>query len=496
VSPPVQFAALLILATGLLLALGRWLRVPHSLVLFAGGLASALLPWPFPALRVDPAVVTGLMLPPLLHAAAAAVSVDLLRFALLRGVLAGMAQTLLVALAAAWLAGLLMPGLDPAGCLLIGIAVSVGDIRLVQETGQEKQLPRALRDAFAGQGLGAPVMTLTLFSLAVGALGQGLPEIGAGALRFAWNLLGGAALGFAVGFGMAEIRRRTGMVEADVALSVATPFAAALAAGAAGLAIPSVVIAAALTLSWRAVDRRTGEAISSPEARLVERHVWTELGTITSALLFFLMGRALPEALGSLEEVGWRQVLLLAASLVLLAPVLQAALAFLALFLPGAPAVPGREGEGPVPRWKAAAAAGLAGGRSVIALAIVLGVPASLPQGGGDYPQRDLVLAVVAASVLLSVLLHWASLPPVVRWARLGGEAEAEAETRLAQQAAAEAQARAAAPQDTEAGAEQGRRVLAELRARDAIGDQARRAAEQAVELRAEAQKADRAAGA
>jgi len=482
----IPFASFLLVAIGLLLALGRWLRVPHSLVLFAGGLLSTLLPLPMPAVRVDSHVITSLLLPPLLHAGAAAVSVDLLRFALLRGVLAGMVQVVLIALAATALARALLPGLDPVGALLLGIAASLGDTRLLNETGQQKHLPRALTDGFVGQGLGKPVVAVTLFTLMVGTIGQPPPAPGAALGHFALDLFGGSALGFAVGFIMAEIRRRTQPATTDVALSVATPFAAALTAEASGLPVVAVVIPAALTMSWRSVDRCTGQAVSSPDARLIERHVWAEAGIMLSAALFFLMGRTLPTALDGLGQGEPARALLLALTLVLVALLLQTGFAWVMLLLPGTPEVPGR-GGGRASRWRAAVVAGLASSRSVIALAIVLGMPAGLP-GGEPYPGRDLVVAVTAASVVFAVLLHWMALPWAVRWERLGGTEETAKERRLAAAAARNAQDMAPGP---EAGAARGLQALAALRAEDRIGDSVRQTAEEEVELRARARQTD-----
>jgi NhaP-type Na+/H+ or K+/H+ antiporter len=482
--PETRFASLLIVSVGLLLALGRWLQVPHSVMLTLGGLLSTLVPGIIPPVQVPPQAILGLMLPPLLYAGASALSVELLRFALLRGVLAGMAQTVLLALLAAAVAGLVLPGLDTVGCLLVGIAASVGDTRLLQETGQDRHLPRALMDGFAGQRIGAPVVTVTLFTMLAAAVGQSPPGAGEAAWRFAVNLVGGGALGVGLGLAMAEFRRRTGPATVDVALSLATPYAAALLAGAVGLSVPAVVIAAALALAWASVDRDTGEAISSAEARLLERNVWTQLGTLLSAVLFFLVGRALPDALDGLDQAPWR-VAAIALALVLLAPLLQATLTWAALHLPGTPPIPGQDGL-PAPRWRAALTAGLSGGRSVIALAIVLGVPATVPASGEPYAGRDLVLAVAALLVLLSVLLQWALLPRLVAWAGLGGGAEEERERDLAHRAATHAQDEAGAPED---GAARGRKALADLRARDAIGDEARAAAEEAVEVRARAEE-------
>ncbi len=133
--PEVQFVSGVIVALGLLLALARLTGLPPSVVVFAGGLASTLLPAPLPPLRTNPEVVLGLLLPPLLYAGVVALSVDLLRHALVRGVLAGAALVIGITLAVALAAHALLPGLDLVACLLLGAGAAIGDTRLPQETG-------------------------------------------------------------------------------------------------------------------------------------------------------------------------------------------------------------------------------------------------------------------------------------------------------------------------------------------------------------------------
>lgn len=66
---------------------------------------------------------------------------------------------------------------------------------------------------------------------------------------------------------------------------MATPYLSALAARSLGLSLAVVVIAAALAVSAARVDRMTGEARSSAEARI---------SAMASSVLFFLAGLSLP----------------------------------------------------------------------------------------------------------------------------------------------------------------------------------------------------------
>lgn len=481
--PELRFISGVFVATGLLLALAPLLRLPPSAVLFVGGLVSILLPGLLPPVPVEPQAVLELMLPPLLYAGTVALSLDLLWHALARGLLGGAVLVLSIILSVALTTHLLLPGLDPTACLLLGITLAIGDTRLVQETGQARHLPRLLTDAFAGQAVSARLVVVTLFLLAQAAIGGPPPSPGQALLRLAIDLLVGGAIGLAVGLGAVGLRRQVRPATTEVAITVATPFLAAQLAAVAGVSVAVVIVAAALTVSARAVDRATGEAISSAEARVVVRHVWSAIAALLSAALFFLMGRALPEALVGLGRYGWGHLGLVAMALLALVLALQFLLALLILVLPGTKPAPGADGR-PAGRVRTAVVAAWSGHRSAIAFALALSIPGAAD--GRPFPERDLVLALTALVIVASGLLQGTTLPRVVAWAGLGGAAEEEQEQHLARAAVMAAQGHGPNP---EADAAQGRQALVRLREADAIGDTALRAADQAITLQAHAEQ-------
>ncbi|HEY0419817.1 MAG TPA: cation:proton antiporter [Acetobacteraceae bacterium] len=349
---------------------------------------------------------------------------------------------------------------------------------------------RALTDAFAGQAVSARLVVVTLYMLARTAVGGPPPEAAAALLRLGIDLVGGGLLGLVVGLAVVALRRRIDPAVVEVAISIATPFLAAALAQAVGVSVAVVIVVAALTVSARAVDRQTGQAISSPEARLVARHVWSEAEMMLSAALYFLIGRALPEALTALSQYGGLHLGLAAAVLLALVLALQFGLALLAIAMPWTPRMPGEDGR-PAGAVRVAAVAAWSAHRSAIALALALAVPATTADGR-LFPDRDLVLALTGLLVVGSGLLQGTTLPALLGWARLGGAAEEAQEKDLAQSEAAAAQDRARAVTDPETAAAEGRQALVRLRGRDAIGDAALREADHAVTLRAHAEKTGR----
>ena len=96
----------------------------------------------------------------------------------------------------------------------------------------------------------------------------------------------------------------------------------------------------------------------------------------------------------------------------------QFTLSWAALAHPNSPPIP-REDGGRVPPWQGAALMAGGAGRNVVALAVALALPATLPNGD-PYLPRDAVVAVVALMVVASAGLQWVGVPGLVRWVRPG----------------------------------------------------------------------------
>ena len=198
--------------------------------------------------------------------------------------------------------------------------------------------------------------------------------------------------------------------------------------------------------------------------------------------MFFLAGRALPEAMAELNQgAAWRTAGA-AAALLLVVLAVQFAVAFLSTALPPlAAAVRERQrsGEGGAAKTRAATAALMAWActRSVIGLVLALSLPPSLED-------RGLVLVVAALLILGSAQLQGLTLRPAVRAAALCEEAEDKQEVELAIGTVTAVAEKSRAEENY---LDAARRALFELRERDRIGDEALRKMLREADLKARA---------
>lgn len=193
---------------------------------------------------------------------------------------------------------------------------------------------------------------------------------------------------------------------------------------------------------------------------------WEQVSLMLSSALFFLAGRALPDALWGLSAWSIATVLGCAGGILTVVLAIQFALSYAAAGLrPIAPALESRAGG----RVAAAAAMAWSCTRSVIGLVIALAIPAQLA-AGQPFPERDLILVVAALTIVGSVLLQGLTLRPVVAAASLRDEEGEQSEEDLARAAV---QSAAARPRSEHAnGFDAARQALLRLREEDRIGDE------------------------
>jgi monovalent cation/hydrogen antiporter len=411
-----QLLALLV-ALGALLALAPALRVPVPVLLVSGGVVLGFIPG-LPRLVLPPDIVLVALLPPLLYSAAFFTSLRDLRanlrpITLLSVGLVGATMTGVAAVAHAWL------GLSWPAAFTLGAVVSPTDALAVTEIAGRVALPRRIVAILEGESLVNDGTALVLYKAAVGAaVGSGFSLLHVGA-HLVLNVIGGVAIGLAVGFIVRQVRRRIDDPPIEVALAVLTGYLAYLPASALGVSGVLAAVTVGVYMGWYTPE------LTSVETRLSGNAFWEILTFLVNALLFVLVGLQLRPIVHSLS--GSRDYVadaaLICASVLVIRIVCMPILTYVPRFLFRSI----RERD-PYPPWQAPAIIGWSGIRGGVSLAAAL----ALPTG---FPERDLIVFVTFCVIVVTLAGQGMTLPSLIRAIRVpaddGGASREDAKARI-----------------------------------------------------------------
>jgi CPA1 family monovalent cation:H+ antiporter len=394
--------ALLLVAVAVAVAASRLGR-STPLVLTAAGFALSYLPG-VPTYPLDPEVVLVGILPPLLYATALRTPwVDLRRkkrsIALL-----SVGLVLVTALAVAWVAMLLLPGLPFPVALALGAVVSPPDAVAATAVARRVGMPRPVVTLLEGESLLNDATALVTLRTAVIAMTAALSLVDA-----AGDLVRAVVVGVLVGWLIAAVvgpvRRRLRDPVHDTALAVLIPYLAYLPAEALHGSGVLAVVVCGLLLGDRSAS------IQSAAARVTERVIWRSVQFLLEAVVFLLIGLQLQTLVrrAAASEVSNGRVVALCAAVLAMVIVVRIAWVFPALQLPpliirmvrGPDAVPPHS-------WRYTALVAWAGMRGVVTLAAAFTLPVALES-------RDVLIVVAFTVVAGTLLLQGATLPWLVR---------------------------------------------------------------------------------
>ena len=333
-----------------------------------------------PSPRVDPDVIFFVFLPPLLYAAAITVSaaelkdnwrpIGLLAVGLVLvtiAAVAAVANALLgIPWAAAFVLGAILGPTDPVSAAAVLDRLGV--------TGSTKTILR-------GESLINDASGLTVYRIAIAAVGGTAGSAFDVSLELAKIVAGGIAIGLAAGWLFAHLRRLVTDPSLDVALSVLTPFVAYVPAEELHVSGVLATVVAGLYIGARSLD------IIEPGTRLRTLAFWDSTAFLLDGLLFVLIGLQVPTIVERIEEYDLATLCVYA--LVITAVVM----AVRVLWMTVVPAL--LHSETTMPERVVIAWSGMRGGVSLAAaLAITI-----------DFPERDLVIFVAYAVIVLTLVL-------------------------------------------------------------------------------------------
>ena len=418
---------LLVAVAALLIAAGV-VRVPYPILLVLGGLGLSFVPG-IPEIQLAPDLVLIAVLPPLLYGAAFFTSLrDLRENAGAISLLAvGLVLTTMLAVAA--VAHFFIPDLSWQGAFVLGALVSPTDPTAAAAIGERLGLPRRIVALVEGESLVNDGTALVAYKFAVAAVVTGSFSLAHAAGSFVLNVVGGIAIGLAIGFVIRQLRRRLDDPPLEITISLLSGYFAYLPAQAAGVSGVLAAVTVGVYMGWHTPE------LTSAQTRLQGIAVWEILFFVLNALLFALIGLQLPAILDSLS--GRTTGTLIGYAALVTAAVIAARFLWV---------VPGtyltarfRQRTRPIQEpGKASILLSWSGMRGAVSLAAALALPLTT-DAGDAFPNRALIIFLTFGVILGTLVLQGLTLPAVVKALGLEDEGLAEKEESKARLYAAEA---------------------------------------------------------
>ena len=401
----------LLIAVAALSALARVVDVPYPILLVLGGLALGFVPG-VPEVRLEPDLVLVLFLPPLLYSAAFFSSLRDLKRDLRPISTLAIGLVLATTVTVAVVAHAMIDGLPWAAAFALGAIVSPTDPIAATTIARRLGAPRRLVTIIEGESLVNDATALVAFKVAIAAAVGGSFSLLDASFDFFAGAVGGIAVGLAVGYVVAAVRRRLDDPPVEITISLFTGYAAYVPADELGLSGVLAAVTAGIFLGWRAHE------LTTATTRLQAVALWEILIFLLNATLFVLVGLQLGTILDGLSGRSTGELLGYGAAVC--AAVVVTRLVWVQVMAAVIRTLDRRASQRERrTSWRVRTVNGWAGMRGSVSLAAALALPLST-EAGTPFPQRDLLIFLTFAVILFTLVVQGLTLPLLIR--RLGIE--------------------------------------------------------------------------
>jgi CPA1 family monovalent cation:H+ antiporter len=394
----------LLVAIAGLAVIARLVRVPYPILLTVGGLALGLIPG-MPEVEVDPDLVLLIFLPPLLYSAAFFSNLRELRAnarpigLLAIGLVA--ATTVVVAVVAHEVVGL-----DWPVAFVLGAIVSPTDAVAPATILRRLGVPRRVITIVEGENLTNDWTALVTYKFAVAAVVTGSFSLAEAAPKFVLTGLGGIAIGVAVGWAIAAVRRRVEDPLTEITISLLTAYAAYLPAEEIGASGVLAAVTAGVWLGWQASE------LTTHTTRIQLTAIWELLQFLLNAVLFMLVGLQLGTALDAISGHSAAALFGYGALISVVVILVRIAWVYALTYLPRRPGRRVRQSD-PLPAGHTTLVA-WSGMRGAVSLAAALALPIQT-DAGGAFPERDLVIFLAFCVIFVTLVGQGLTMPALIR---------------------------------------------------------------------------------
>ena len=422
--------AVLLAAGLLLLVAAQFVRIPYPILLVLGGLAIALIPG-MPTVQLAPNLVLVAVLPPLLYGSAFFTSLREFRANLKPILLLAIGLVLITMVAVAVAVHAVVPGLGWSGAFVLGALVSPTDPTAATSIAQRLGLPRRLIATIEGESLVNDGTALVALKFAVAAVVTGSFSLAEATGEFALNVVGGMAVGLAVGYLIRQLRRRVNNPPVEITISLLSGYFAYLPARALDVSGVIAAVTVGIYMGWHTPE------LTTAQVRLQGVAVWEIVFLILNALLFALVGLQLPSIVDGLRAHSTMELAGYAALVSAVVIASRFAWVFASGFVGHALSRRFKRDD-PAPSWGSKIVLSWSGMRGAVSLAAALALPLTI-DSGASFPNRNLIIFLTFSVILVTLVLQGLTLPGLIRVLDLEDDGLAEREEAKARIYAAQA---------------------------------------------------------
>ena len=412
--------------------LARKIGTPYPIVMIIGGLLLGFVPG-IPKITLDPDLIFLVVLPPLIYSSAWTTSWRDFRYNLISILLLAFGLVGFTVAGVALVAPRLLSGFDWRLGLVLGAVVAPTDAIAATSIARRVGLPSRIVDVLEGESLINDATGLLALQFAVALVESGrAPTATEGVLTLLWLVVGGVAVGIALGWIVYRLELRIDDAPIEISLSILVPYGAYFAADAVHASGVLAVVASGLFLTRRSAY------MFSPPVRIQVWSFWQSFTFILNGLVFVLIGLQLPTVLASIRGYSFLDVVRDGALFSLTLIVLRLLWVFpgakIAYFLRRTL----DHQNNPVPAARQIFVVGWTGMRGGVSLAAALALPIVVANGSA-FPQRDFIVFLTFCVILVTLVLQGLTLPRLVRALGLEGSAGPNCEEREARRIVLEA---------------------------------------------------------
>jgi CPA1 family monovalent cation:H+ antiporter len=391
-------------------AIADKIKLPYPILLIVAGIGIGFIPT-LPDIELNPEIVFLIFLPPLLYDAAFNISYQTFKTNINTIGTLAISLVFITASGIAVAAHYMIPGMTWPLSFVLGAILSATDAVAAMSITKGLGLSHKTNTILEGESLVNDASALVAYRFAVAAVTGTAFVFWKASLQFLVLLAGGFVVGFVMGKILAFIIKRIHQNDlATISFMMLMPFVTYLVAE--NLHVSGVIAVVILGLS---IARFSNKVF--PEAlKNQSKSIWDIIIFLLNGLIFIIIGLQFPFVLKTLSMgqalpyIGYSVVITVVALILRIARVFLQKVDLQRAFKKGKKKIT----QEALLDFKSSLIISWSGMRGIVSLAIAIGLPATLANGN-PFPERNAIIFISVAVVLLTLIGQGLTLPWLVR---------------------------------------------------------------------------------